>query len=56
MPKGDIRPWVNLVMAFVLISEVSVRNYDTNKFNSKYILHDDFPAADSPVDKKVGKY
>lgn len=48
-----MRPWVNLVMAFVLISEVSVRNYDTySKFNNK---QGDFPAANSPVAKEVGK-
>ncbi|XP_026329228.1 uncharacterized protein LOC113237143 [Hyposmocoma kahamanoa] len=41
-------------MAFVLISEVSVRNYDTySKFNNK---QGDFPAANSPVAKEYVRH
>lgn len=51
-----MRRWVTLVMAFLLISEVSVRDYDTyHKFSNKNVFQGDFPAADSPVTKEVGK-
>lgn len=57
MPKGKIRLWVSLVMTFVLISEVSVRDYDSYyKFNNKYVYKGNFATANSPVAKEVGQY
>lgn len=55
MQKGELRLWVTVVMASVLISEVSVRDYDTHyKFNNKYVFQENFPAdVDSAVAKEV---
>lgn len=57
MPKAEMRIWGTLVTTLVLISEVSVRDYDTyHKFSNKNVFQGDFPTADSPVTKEVGKY